>query len=229
MPVKSKKQKQFAEFINREQEYTFADAVKALQACPSAKFDESVEVAINLGVDPRHADQQVRGTVTLPHGNGRTQRVLVFAKGEAAAAAEKAGADYVGAEDLATKIKGGWFEFDRVVAAPDCMSIVGQLGKILGPKGMMPNPKLGTVTPNVAKAVKDIKAGMSEFRCEKNGIVHGMVGKKSFDAKKLEENVAAFVDAIKAAKPSGAKGVYMKSAALSSTMGPGIRLTLAGA
>lgn len=223
----TKKQKTFNEIVDRTRLHTVAEAIKVLSECPSAKFDESVDVSVNLNVDPRHADQMVRGTVALPNGTGKTVRVAVFAKGDAAAEAEKAGADIVGSDELAKKIEGGFMDFDRVVAAPDCMPIVGRLGKVLGPRGLMPNPKLGTVTPNVAKAVEDIKAGMVEFKVEKNGIVHAMVGKKSFDAKKIEENVDAFFVAIKAAKPSGAKGVYMESAALSTTMGPGVKLDTA--
>ncbi len=224
MAKNTKLRQKLMKVVDREKQYTVTDAVKTLKECDSAKFDETVDVALNLGIDPRHADQQVRGTVVLPHGTGKTVRVVVFAKGEAADEAKKAGADEVGTDDLAKKIQGGWLEFDRVIAAPDCMPVVGKLGQVLGPKGMMPNPKLGTVTPNVAKAVKDIKSGMIEFRAEKKGIVHAGVGKKSFDEKKLEENVQAFLDAIKAAKPSGSKGVYMKKATLSSTMGPGIHL-----
>lgn len=214
--------------IDREAQYSLADAVKLMQDCPSAKFDESVEVALNLNVDPRHADQLVRGTVSLPHGTGKTVRVAVFAKGDAAEEAKKAGADIVGAEDLAEKVKKGFFEFDRVVAAPDCMAIVGQVGRLLGPKGLMPNPKLGTVTPNVGKAVEEIKAGQVEYRCEKQGIVHALVGKKSFDAKNLEENISAFVKNIKDNKPSGAKGQFMLGMTVSSTMGPGIKIDLSG-
>lgn len=212
--------------VDRLKDYSLSEAVDVLMGCPSAKFDESVEVSLNLNVDPRHADQIVRGTVNLPHGTGRTVRVAVFAKGEAAAAAEKAGAEVVGADDLAKKVKDGFLEFDRVVAAPDCMPIVGQLGKILGPKGLMPNPKLGTVTPNVAKAVEDIKAGQVEFRCEKNGIVQAPVGKKSFGADKVKENILSLVEKVKADKPSGAKGQYMLRMTITSTMGPGIHVDL---
>ena len=212
--------------VDRENEYTLSEALDVLLSCDSAKFDESVEVALNLNVDPRHADQLVRGTIVLPHGTGKTVRVAVFAKGDKADEATKAGADVVGAEELATKVKGGFLDFDRVVAAPDCMPVVGQLGKILGPKGLMPNPKLGTVTPNVAKAVEDIKSGMIEFRCEKKGIVHSLVGKKSFGKEKLEENIRALMAKLKAEKPSGAKGQYMLKMNLTSTMGPGIKVDL---
>lgn len=212
--------------VDREATYSLTEAVKLLKDAPSAKFDESVEVALNLNVDPRHADQLVRGTVALPNGTGKTVRVAVFAKGDAAEEAKKAGADIVGAEDLADKIKKGFLDFDRVVAAPDCMPVVGQLGKVLGPKGLMPNPKLGTVTPNVAKAVEEVKGGMIEFRCEKKGIVHAIVGKKSFDAAKLEENISSLVKNIKDNKPSGAKGQFMMKMTISSTMGAGIGIDL---
>lgn len=223
----TKNQKATANKVDRNKLYTVEEAVKLLGECATAKFDESVEIAMNLGVDPRHADQMVRGTVALPNGTGKTVRVAVFAKGDAAEAAEKAGADIVGAEDLADKImKTGEIDFDRVVAAPDCMAIVGKLGKILGPKGLMPNPKVGTVTPKPEKAVAEIKKGMVEFKVDKTAIVHCMIGKVSFGEEKVAENVTAFVEAIKAAKPSGAKGVYMKRATVSSTMGPGIKLDL---
>ncbi|MFZ2619530.1 MAG: 50S ribosomal protein L1, partial [Alphaproteobacteria bacterium] len=181
----------------------------------------------NLGVDPKHADQMVRGVVALPHGTGKTVRVAVFAKGAAAEAATKAGADVVGADDLVEKIMKGFLAFDRVVAAPDCMPLVGKLGKILGPKGLMPNPKLGTVTPNVADAVKKVKSGMIEFKVEKTGIIHAGVGKKSFSAQQIQENVAALVEAVKVAKPTGAKGVYMQRMAISATMSPGIKVDIA--
>ncbi len=223
----TKNHKATANKVDRNKLYTVEEAVKLLGECATAKFDESVEIAMNLGVDPRHADQMVRGTVALPNGTGKTVRVAVFAKGDAAEAAEKAGADIVGAEDLADKImKTGEIDFDRVVAAPDCMAIVGKLGKILGPKGLMPNPKVGTVTPKPEKAVAEIKKGMVEFKVDKTAIVHCMIGKVSFGEEKVAENVTAFVEAIKAAKPSGAKGVYMKRATVSSTMGPGIKLDL---
>lgn len=213
--------------IDREKAYTLAEALEILKGCPSTKFDETVDVAINLSVDPKYNDQMVRGTVSLPHGNGKTVRVAVFAKGEAAEAAKKAGADVVGADDLVAQVEKGNINFDRVVAAPDCMPLVGKIGKILGPKGLMPNPKLGTVTPNVAKAVQDVKSGLIEFKVEKAGIVHAGVGKKSFDAKKLADNIAAVVKAVKDAKPSGAKTNYMLKMSISSTMGPGIKVDLA--
>lgn len=214
------------EGFDKNQLVPMSEAVKLLKSADTAKFDETVDVAMNLGVDPKHADQMVRGTVALPHGTGKTVRVAVFAKGEAAEAAQKAGADVVGADDLVEKVQKGFLDFDRVIAAPDCMPLVGQIGKILGPKGLMPNPKLGTVTPNVGKAVADVKSGMIEFRVEKNGIVHAGVGKKSFDEKKLTENIQAFVEAIKAAKPSGSKGVYLRRMTISSTMGAGIKIDL---
>jgi len=207
---------------------TFYEAKAALELVKSlakAKFDETVEVAFKLGVDPRHADQQVRGAVVLPNGTGKTRSVLVFAKGDKAKEAEAAGADFVGAEDMVAKIQNeGWFGFDVAVATPDMMGLVGKLGKVLGPKGLMPNPKVGTVTMDVERAIKEIKAGKVEYRVDKTGIVHAPVGKASFELDKLEENFQTLVDAIMKAKPSGAKGQYVKSVTLSSTMGPGIRL-----
>jgi large subunit ribosomal protein L1 len=193
----------------------------------STKFDESVEIALNLGVDPRHADQMVRGTVDLPHGTGKSLRIAVFAKGDKADEARAAGADVVGADDLAAAIQGGEINFDRCIATPDMMPVVGRLGRILGPRGLMPNPKLGTVTPNVAQAVKAAKAGQVQFRVEKAGIVHGGVGKASFDDALLIDNIKAFVDAVNRAKPAGAKGTYLKRAAVSSTMGPGVHVEVA--
>ncbi|MAF31047.1 MAG: 50S ribosomal protein L1 [Magnetococcales bacterium] len=222
----AKRMKGYREIVDREREYDFSEAVKTLLDVQGAKFDESVEVSLNMNLDPRHADQMLRSTIVLPHGTGKTQRIAVFAKDDKAAEAEKAGADIVGADDLVAKVKGGFLDFDVVVAAPDCMPLVGQLGKILGPKGLMPNPKLGTVTPNVVKAIEDIKAGMVEFRTEKNGIVHALVGKKSFGQEKLEENIKAFVSKVKAEKPSGAKGQYMLKMSITSTMGPGIKIDL---
>ena len=190
----------------------------------TTKYDATVEVAFRLGVDPRKADQMVRGTVNLPHGTGKTARVLVFATGDRAAQAEAAGADLVGAEDLAEKVQAGTIEFDRCIATPDMMAVVGRLGKVLGPRGLMPNPKLGTVTANVTEAVKAAKGGQVEFRAEKAGIIHAGIGKVSFDDDKLLENARALADAVQKARPSGAKGTYMKGAAVSSTMGPGIRV-----
>jgi|UniRef100_A0A8J4M5M0 large subunit ribosomal protein L1 len=207
--------------------YPLAEAVKLIKANARAKFDETVELAINLGIDPRHADQMVRGLVNLPNGTGKTLRVAVFARGAKAEEAEAAGADVVGAEDLAEKVQGGEIGFDRCIATPDMMALVGRLGKILGPRGLMPNPKLGTVTMDVKGAVTAAKSGQVEFRAEKAGIVHAGVGKASFSEEKLLENIRAFVDAIQKAKPAGAKGTYVLKAALSSTMGPGVRVDAA--
>ena len=215
------------ERIERDSAYDLAAAVDLIKGNATAKFDETVEIAINLGVDPRHADQMVRGVVALPHGTGKALRVAVFAKGDKAKEAEAAGADLVGAEDLAERITKGEIPFDRCIATPDMMAVVGRLGKILGPRGLMPNPKLGTVTPDVTAAVKAAKAGQIEFRVEKAGIVHAGVGKASFTAEALSENIRAFVDVINKAKPSGAKGTYLKRVSLSSTMGPGLKLNVA--
>lgn len=199
-----------------------AEAVKLIKSNATAKFDETVEVALNLGVDPRHADQMVRGVVTLPNGTGKNVRVGVFARGVKADEAKEAGADVIGAEDLMETVQGGTIDFDVCIATPDMMPVVGRLGKVLGPRGMMPNPKVGTVTMDVAKAVQDAKGGQVQFRAEKAGIVHVGVGKTSFDEAKIEENVRALVDAVARSKPSGAKGTYMKKVSLSSTMGPGV-------
>jgi len=205
--------------------YNYQDAIKLAKGIAYTKFDSSFEIAIRLGVDPKHADQQVRSTVVLPHGTGKKVKILVFAAGEKAKEAEQAGADYVGADDYAEKIKKeSWTDFDFVVATPDMMKIVGQLGKILGPRGLMPNPKTGTVTFDVAKTVKELKAGRIEFRTEKTGIVHGPFGKVSFDEQKLNENFKAFYEAVVRAKPTGAKGQYIKSITISTTMSPGIRI-----
>ncbi len=221
----SKAMKAANEQVDKNKFYSVEDAVKILQGCAkNRKFDETIEIAMNLGVDVKHADQQVRGMVTLPNGTGNTVRVAVFAKDAKADEAKKAGADIVGAEDLAEKIKAGEMDFDRCIATPDMMPLVGQLGKVLGPKGLMPNPKLGTVTPDVKKAVEDAKGGALEFRAEKAGIVHAGVGKSSFDAKKLAENVTAFIQTIAKAKPAGAKGTYIKKITVTSTMGPGIKI-----
>jgi large subunit ribosomal protein L1 len=200
------------------------EAVKLVKANATAKFDESVEIAVNLGVDPRHADQQVRGVVSLPSGTGRDVRVAVIAKDAKAAEATAAGADIVGAEDLVERIQGGFMDFDRVIATPDMMALVGRLGKVLGPRGLMPNPRVGTVTPNVGQAVKDAKGGAIEFRTEKTGIIHAGIGKASFTEDQLLTNVKALIDALNKAKPSGAKGVYIKKISLSSTMGPGFKI-----
>jgi large subunit ribosomal protein L1 len=210
--------------IDPEKTYPLDQAIALVKQGATARFDESIEVALNLGVDPRHADQMVRGTADLPHGTGKSVRVAVFAKGDKAEEAKAAGADVVGAEDLAQAIQNGELDFDRCIATPDMMPVVGRLGRILGPRGLMPNPKLGTVTANVTQAVQAAKAGQVQFRVEKAGIVHAGVGKASFAPDLLSENVRAFVDAVNRSKPSGAKGTYLKRAALSSTMGPGIRL-----
>jgi len=204
--------------------YRLREALETLKSAAYAKFDETVEVAMRLGVDPRHADQMVRGTVVLPHGTGKTMRVLVFAAGEKIKEAQDAGADYVGGDDLVEKITGGWMDFDAVVATPDMMRAVGRLGKVLGPRGLMPSPKAGSVTFEVGRAVSEVKGGKVEFRVEKAGIVHGRVGKKSFSVDQLEANTRAFIDAVLRAKPAAAKGKYVKSAHVTSTMGPGITL-----
>ncbi|HEY0925958.1 50S ribosomal protein L1 [Brevundimonas sp.] len=209
---------------DRDALLSFEEAIKLVKDNAKAKFDESIEIAVNLGVDPRHADQQVRGVVNLPSGTGRDVRVAVFAKDAKADEARAAGAEYVGAEDLYEQINGGLMDFDRVIASPDMMALVGRLGKVLGPRGLMPNPKVGTVTPNVAQAVKDAKGGAVEFRVEKAGIAHGGIGKASFTQDALEANVKAFVDALVRSKPSGAKGTYVKKISLSSTMGPGFKV-----
>ena len=223
----TKKQKKLAESVDTQRIYAVDEALETLKANATAKFDETIEVALNLGVDPRHADQMVRGVVTLPAGTGKTVRVAVFARGDKAEEAKGAGADVVGAEDLMESIQGGTIDFDRVIATPDMMGIVGRLGKVLGPKGLMPNPKLGTVTPNVTEAVKAAKGGQVEFRVEKAGIIHSGIGKASFPKEDLRRNFDAFVDAIVKAKPSGAKGKYVKKVALSSSMGPGLKVDVA--
>ena len=213
------------EGFDRETAYSPVEAVKIIKSAASTtKFDETVEIAMNLGVDPRHADQMVRGTVALPHGTGKSVTVAVFARNEKADEAKAAGAEFVGAEELAEQIQKGEIEFDRCIATPDMMAVVGRLGKVLGPKGLMPNPKLGTVTPDVAGAIKAAKAGQIEFRVEKAGIVQAGVGKTSFNEKALTENITTFIDAIVRAKPTGVKGTYMKNVSVSSTVGPGIRV-----
>ena len=212
------------ETLNREKEYSLEEAVELLITFSLPKFDESVELAINLGVDPKHADQIVRGMVALPNGIGKDVKVLVFAKDNLAEDAEKAGADFVGADDMVEKVKGGWTDIDVVIAAPDMMAEVGKLGKILGPRGLMPNPKTGTVTTDIAKAVTEMKAGKIEFRVEKNGIIHNSIGKVSFPKENLIENARVFIDAVLKAKPQAAKGTYMKKITITSTMGPGIKL-----
>ncbi len=212
------------EGIDRDKLYPLAEALKLVKERATAKFDETVEVALNLGVDPRHADQMVRGVCVLPNGTGRTQRVAVFARGDKAAEALAAGADIVGAEDLVEKVQGGTIEFDRCIATPDMMPLVGRLGKILGPRGLMPNPKVGTVTMDVKTAVNDAKGGAVEFRVEKAGIIHAGIGKASFGAEALADNIKALTDAVVKAKPAGAKGTYLQKVAVSSTMGPGVRV-----
>jgi large subunit ribosomal protein L1 len=223
----TKKAKLLAEKVDAERLYGVDEALALLKEFGSKKFDETVEVALNLGVDPRHADQMVRGMVSLPAGTGKEMKVAVFAKGDNAEAALKAGADKVGAEDLMEDMQAGNLDYDRVIATPDMMGVVGRLGKVLGPKGLMPNPKLGTVTPNVAQAVKDAKGGQVEFRVEKMGIIHSGIGKLSFTPEQLKQNFAAFTDAILKAKPAGAKGKYVKKVSLTSTMGPGLKIDVA--
>lgn len=217
------------EGIDRNKLYTIDQAVALVKSKASAKFDETVEIAVNLGVDPRHADQMVRGVCPLPHGTGRTARVAVFAKGPKAEEAKKAGADVVGAEDLVEQVQAGNINFDKVIATPDMMPLVGRLGKVLGPRGMMPNPKVGTVTMDVAKAIEQSKGGAVEFRVEKAGIVHAGVGKASFSEKQLAENIRALLDSLNKAKPAGAKGQYLRKISLSSTMGPGVKIDVSEA
>ena len=224
MPNHGKKFRAAAEKVEAGKTYGLGDAVKLVKEVAFAKFNESVDLDFRLGVDPRHADQQVRGTVSLPHGTGKQVRVAVFAKGEKASEAEKAGAEYVGAEDLVTKIAGGFTDFDACIATPDMMGQVGRLGKVLGPRGLMPNPKTGTVTMDVAKAVEEIKAGKVEFRVDKTGNVHVPVGKVQFTEEQLKENASTVIDAIQRAKPAAAKGIYMRNVTLSSTMGPGVKI-----
>ena len=221
---RGKKYKEALSQIDTERMYDPREALQKVQELSKAKFDETVEVHVKLGVDPRHADQQVRGTVSLPHGTGKTRRVLVFAKGDKAKEAEQAGADVVGAEELQEKIQGGWLEFDVAVATPDMMSVVGKLGKILGPRGLMPNPKSGTVTFDIARTIKELKAGRIEFRVDKTSIVHVPIGRISFDEAKLQDNLNAFAEALIKAKPAAAKGQYMRSVNICSTMGPGIKI-----
>ncbi|RII25898.1 MAG: 50S ribosomal protein L1 [Geobacter sp.] len=224
MPKTGKKLKEALAKVDRAKSYPLQDGINLVKSNTFTKFDETVDVAVRLGVDPRHADQMVRGAVVLPNGLGKDVRVLVFAKGEKEKEARDAGADYVGAEDLVAKIQEGWFDFDTAIATPDMMGVVGKIGKLLGPRGLMPNPKVGTVTFDLARAVKESKSGKVEFRVEKAGIIHAPVGKVSFEGEKLKENILALLDALMKAKPSAAKGTYMKKITISSTMGPGVRL-----
>jgi large subunit ribosomal protein L1 len=225
----TKRAKAAAESVDRDKQYGLEEAVALIKANASAKFDETVEIAMNLGVDPRHADQMVRGVVSLPNGTGKSVRVAVFARDEKAEEAKSAGAEIVGAEELAEDIQKGEMNFDRVIATPDMMAVVGRLGKVLGPRGLMPNPKLGTVTADVAQAVKDAKGGQVEFRVEKEGIIHAGVGKASFSEGALVQNIQALTDAVNKAKPSGAKGTFMKQVTISSTMGPGVKVDVSTA
>jgi large subunit ribosomal protein L1 len=224
MRKRGRKHAEIGSKVDRSKRYPLEEACSLVKAVSYAKFDETVDVAVRLGVNPKHADQMVRGALVLPHGIGKTVRVLAFARGEKVAEAEQAGADFVGGEDLVAKVVGGWLDFDTVIATPDMMGQVGKLGRVLGPRGLMPNPKVGTVTFDVGKAVREAKAGKVEFRVEKAGIVHVPVGKCSFDPSKLNDNVRALVQALVKAKPSTAKGLYLRSITLSSTMGPGIRI-----
>ncbi|PIE70277.1 MAG: 50S ribosomal protein L1 [Deltaproteobacteria bacterium] len=227
MPKRGKKYLEAQGRIDREKRYELEEAIDMVLSSSFAKFDETVDVAVRLGVDPRHADQMVRGTVVLPNGLGKEVRVLVFAKGEKEKEAQDAGAEFVGNDDLVEKIKGGWFDFDKAIATPDMMGTVGKIGKMLGPRGLMPNAKTGTVTFDVAKAVNELKAGKIDFRVEKNGIVHVPVGKVSFGTQKLVENINAFLETVQRLKPSASKGTYLKGIAVSSTMGPGLRVDTA--
>ncbi|MBP2651881.1 MAG: rplA [Firmicutes bacterium] len=224
MPKHGKKYEEAAKLVEKGKVYDPEEAVELVKKTASAKFDETVEVAVKLGVDPKHADQQVRGAVVLPHGTGKTNRVLVFAKGDKAKEAEAAGADFVGAEDMVGKIQGGWAEFDVAVATPDMMGMVGRLGKILGPKGLMPNPKVGTVTMDVTKAIGEIKAGKIEYRTDKAGNIHAPIGKASFDFEKLLANYNTLMDTLIKVKPAAAKGQYLKGITISTTMGPGVKV-----
>ncbi len=227
MPKHGKRYKVQREKIDSLKSYPLDDALALVKDLASAKFDETMEMAINLGVNPKYSDQMVRGAAVMPHGTGKTVRVAVFAKGDKAKEAEEAGADIIGAEDLAEKIQGGFLDFDKTVATPDMMKVVGKLGKILGRRGLMPNPKVGTVTFEIAKAVRETKGGKVEFRVEKEGIIHARVGKVSFEVQQLRENIASLMEAILKAKPSSAKGIYVKRASISSTMGPGLKLDVA--
>lgn len=222
----SKKRKTQAESVDSGKNYPLNEAISLVKSNATSKFDETIDVVMNLGVDPKHSDQQVRGMVAMPNGTGKSVRVAVFARGDKAEAAKAAGAEFVGAEELAEQIQKGETGFDRVIASPDMMAVVGRLGKVLGPRGLMPNPKLGTVTPNVAEAVKAAKAGQVEFRVEKTGIIHAGIGKASFSEEAIAQNITALIDAVSKAKPSGAKGTYIRKVGLSSTMGVGIKVDL---
>jgi large subunit ribosomal protein L1 len=224
MPKRGKKYIEAAEKVNRQGKYTFQEALELAIDTSYVKFDSPIDIAVRLGVDPRHADQMVRGTVSLPHGVGKPVRVVVFAQGEKEKEASEAGADFVGAEDLSEKIQQGWLEFDKAVATPDMMGIVGKLGRVLGPRGMMPNAKVGTVTFDIAKAVKELKAGRIEFKVDKTGIIHTTIGKASFGVEKLMQNVAHLLDTVVRLKPPASKGAYLRGIAISATMGPGIKV-----
>jgi large subunit ribosomal protein L1 len=224
MATVAKRYKKSAEAVDENKLYSVAEAATVLSKFQKTKFDETIDIAIRLGVDPKHADQMVRGAILLPNGTGKSVRVVVITKGEKEAEAKAAGADHVGSDDLIDKIKEGWLDFDKLIATPDMMAKVGKIGTVLGPRGLMPNPKTGTVTPDVTKAVKEIKAGRVEYKVDKAGIVHTIVGKLSFDSKKLEQNISSLMDSIVKAKPSSAKGTYIKSVTVSSTMGPGISI-----
>jgi large subunit ribosomal protein L1 len=224
MPKHGKKYLEASKLVDRAAQYEVSEAIELAKKTATAKFDETVEVAFRLGVDPRQSDQMIRGAVVLPHGTGKSQTVLVFAKGEKAKEAEAAGADFVGAEELVTKIQGGWFGFDVAVATPDMMGLVGKIGRLLGPKGLMPNPKTGTVTMDVTKAVNEVKAGKIEYRVDKTGIIHAPIGKASFEQVQLEENFKTLVDVLIKAKPASSKGQYIKSVTVSTTMGPGVKI-----
>ncbi len=224
MPKHGKKYEEAAKLIDKAAQYEVSEAIELVKKTATAKFDETVEVAFKLGVDPRQSDQMIRGAVVLPNGTGKTQTVLVFAKGDKAKEAEAAGADFVGADDIVAKIQGGWFDFDVAIATPDMMGVVGKIGRLLGPKGLMPNPKTGTVTMDVTKAINDVKAGKIEYRVDKTGIIHAPIGKASFEQAKLEENFKTLVDVLIKAKPATSKGQYIKSVTVSSTMGPGVKI-----
>lgn len=224
MPKHGKKYEEASKLIDKAAQYEVSEAIELVKKTATAKFDETVEVAFKLGVDPRQSDQMIRGAVVLPNGTGKTQTVLVFAKGEKAKEAEAAGADFVGADDIVAKIQGGWFDFDVAIATPDMMGVVGKIGRLLGPKGLMPNPKTGTVTMDVTKAINDVKAGKIEYRVDKTGIIHAPIGKASFEQAKLEENFKTLCDVLIKAKPASSKGQYIKSVTVSSTMGPGVKI-----